>query len=148
MTQSIYWRAFCYFHVPNWANCVIQLVWTELWTLNFLPMQWFLVYGCSEISSVLEFRLVDIYLRYWTTEGDYIEQDLKAILKEMARQLWEIFENRDLIKLKFDFMNKGVLELDVLEWYWKPEDVGTILRTWVIIWKIITCMKDSGNWKI
>ena len=111
-------------------------------------MQWFLVYGCSEISSVLEFRLVDIYLRYWTTEGDYIEQDLKAILKEMARQLWEIFENRDLIKLKFDFMNKGVLELDVLEWYWKPEDVGTILRTWVIIWKIITCMKDSGNWKI
>lgn len=75
------------------------------------------MYGCSEISSVLEFRLVDIYLRYWTTEGDYIEQDLKAILKEMARQLWEIFENRDLIKLKFDFMNKGVLELDVLEWY-------------------------------
>lgn len=75
------------------------------------------MYGCSEISSVLEFRLVDIYLRYWTTEGDYIEQDLKAILKEMARQLWEIFENRDLIKLKFDFMNKGVLELDVLKWY-------------------------------
>jgi hypothetical protein len=45
-------------------------------------------------------------------------------------------------------MNKGVLKLEVLESYWKPEDVGTILKTWVIIRKIITCMKDSGNWKI
>lgn len=61
--------------------------------------------------------MVDIYLRYWTTEGDYIEQDLKAILKEMARQLWAISENLDFINWKLDSMNKGVLKLDVLELY-------------------------------
>jgi hypothetical protein len=57
--------------------------------------------------------LVDIYLRYWTTEGDYIEQDLK----EMARQLWAISENLDFINWKLDSMNKGVLKLEVLESY-------------------------------